>query len=107
MKRKTQNTKHKKNNFLSNLLIVLVALLVFFQLNLTSQAETLKFAQFSDSHISDRTTNSSYIYLTLSKDILKDARERRNMPGACRELAGELVGSRKTAQVTCVRACEN
>ena len=68
-KKKTQ----QKSNFLSNILIVLVALLVFFQLNLTSQAETLKFAQFSDSHISDRTTDSSYKYLTLSKDILKDA----------------------------------
>ena len=72
MKKKIQKTQ-QKSNFLSNILIVLVALLVFFQLNLTSQAETLKFVQFSDSHISDRTTNSSYKYLTLSKDILKDA----------------------------------
>ena len=74
MKQKKKNIKHKKNNnFLSNILIVLVALLVFFQLNISSNAESLKFVQFSDSHISDRERNSSYKYLTLSKDILKDA----------------------------------
>lgn len=71
--------KKKKKGFISSIVYWLTfAVFVYFGVNALSYAETLKFAQLSDVHLSTKSVDTSYKALSDSKDLLKDAIEQIN-----------------------------
>lgn len=72
MTKKTNNTLKKK------LLTALVLLSAFFLFVPHSFANSLKFVQISDSHISNRKINTGYKFLTQSDDLLKNSINKIN-----------------------------
>ncbi len=80
-KRKKRNNKkqQKKNHFWGKFIFCLtVALVVYFGFNTLSFAQTLKFAQISDVHLSKKNVDTSYKVLASSQELLDDAIEQVN-----------------------------
>ncbi len=72
-KKKNKQEEKKGVSFKALFLIALILVAAFFQLNLFSGAASLKFAQLSDVHLSDRSISTSYKLLSYSDELLKDA----------------------------------
>lgn len=69
----------KKKSFLGRLVYwTLFTVFVYFGVTALSYADTLKFAQISDVHLSDKTVDTSYKVLASSKPLLKDVVEQIN-----------------------------
>lgn len=71
--------KRKKKNFFNTLIHWLTfGVFVYFGVNALSYADTLKFAQISDVHLSTKSIDTSYKALSDSKDLLNDAIDQIN-----------------------------
>lgn len=71
--------KKKKKSFFSSIVYWLTfAVFVYFGVNALSYADTLKFAQISDVHLSTKSVDTSYKALSDSKNLLQDAIEQIN-----------------------------
>ena len=65
--------KKNKKSFLGNFIVLLILIaFVFFGANSLSYANTLKFAQISDVHLSNKTIDTSYKVLSSSKPLFED-----------------------------------
>ncbi len=71
--------KEKNNIFVKMLVVLILGVLAFFHFSTMTQANTLKFVQISDAHISDRSINTSYKMLTQSKNLLTDTINQINI----------------------------
>ena len=70
-KKKTNKKKQKNNHFFGKLLFCLiVAVVVYFGINTFTFAQTLKFAQISDVHLSNKNVDTSYKVLANSQELL-------------------------------------
>lgn len=66
--------KKRKDRFFAKLFFYLfLGLILYFGMNTLSYAETLKFVQISDVHLSNKAIDTSYKALSDSKDLLNDA----------------------------------
>ena len=69
----------KKKSFLGRVIYwSLFGMFVYFGVTALSFADTLKFAQISDVHLSDKTVDTSYKVLSHSKELFKDEIEQIN-----------------------------
>ena len=78
-KKRKNNRKQKKNNYFGKILFCLIlAVVIYFGVNTLSFAQTLKFAQISDVHLSNKNVDTSYKVLASSPELLEDAIEQIN-----------------------------
>ena len=78
-KKRKSNKKQKKNNYFGKILFCLIlAVVIYFGVNTLSFAQTLKFAQISDVHLSNKNVDTSYKVLASSPELLEDAIEQIN-----------------------------
>ena len=78
-KKKINKKKQKNNHFFGKLLFCLiVAVVVYFGINTFTFAQTLKFAQISDVHLSNKNVDTSYKVLANSQELFEDAIEQIN-----------------------------
>ena len=74
-----KRNKRKKKSFIGRVFYALCfAVFVYFGVTALSYADTLKFAQVSDVHLSDRTVDTSYKVIASSDSLLKDVIEQIN-----------------------------
>ena len=78
-KKRKNNRKQKKNNYFGKILFCLIlAVVIYFGVNTLSFAQTLKFAQISDIHLSNKNVDTSYKVLASSPELFEDAIEQIN-----------------------------
>ena len=78
-KKRKNNRKQKKNNYFGKILFCLIlAVVIYFGVNTLSFAQTLKFAQISDVHLSNKNVDTSYKVLASSPELFEDAIEQIN-----------------------------
>lgn len=78
-KKRKSNKKQKKTNFWGKIFFCFVmAIVVYFGINTFSFAQTLKFAQISDVHLSNKNVDTSYKVLASSQELFEDAIEQIN-----------------------------
>ena len=71
--------KKKSGGFFGKLIFCLfLGVILYFGMNTLTYAETLKFAQISDVHLSDKTVDTSYKVLASSYELFKDEIEQIN-----------------------------
>ncbi len=78
-KKKYNKKQKKKSNFFGNIFFCLIlCVVIYFGVNTFSFAQTLKFAQISDVHLSNKNVDTSYKVLASSQDLFEDAIEQIN-----------------------------